>query len=370
MKILFVATVSSHITNFHLPYLRWFKEQGWEVHVATNGNDAIPHCDVKYNIPIARSPFNINNIKAYFKLKKIIKREQYKIIHGHTPMGGVLARLCGKSQRKNGTRILYTAHGFHFYKGAPIINWLLYYPVEKWLSHYTDVLIAVNKEDFAIANKKMNALRICHIPEVGLDVSRFEHSISDPNVVRESLGIPADALFILSVGELSTRKNHKIMISAISALNDNNVYYCIAGTGCLEQKLELLIASIPTKSTITLLGHRKDVVDLLHAADIFAFPSLHEGLPFSVMEAMAAGLPCIVSNIRGNIELIIHQKSGYLCPPADPATYVHAIKTLFKNAILRKEMGAFNKIEVQQYDLKQVMPRMCEIYCMEMGVQE
>ena len=147
-KVLFTATVDSHILQFHLPFLKMFKENGYEVHVATNGDESIPFCDKKIKISFERSPFKINNLKAIGQLRKVINEEQYDIIHTHTPMGSVVTRLAAKQARKkNNTRVIYTAHGFHFFKGAPILNWLVFYPVEKWLAKYTDTLITINKED-------------------------------------------------------------------------------------------------------------------------------------------------------------------------------------------------------------------------------
>lgn len=144
-KVLFTATVDSHILQFHIPYLKYFKEQGYEVHVATNGNEKIPFCDVKHKIHFERSPFKINNLKAIKQLRKIIEQEKFEIIHCHTPVGSVTTRIAAKkARRKYNTKVIYTAHGFHFFKGAPIINWVLFYPIEKWLSKYTDCLITIN----------------------------------------------------------------------------------------------------------------------------------------------------------------------------------------------------------------------------------
>ena len=153
-KVLFTATVDSHILQFHLSFLKKFKEKGYEVHVATKGNDEIPYCDVKHFIPFERSPLKINNIKAIFKLKKICDFEKFDIIHTHTPMGSVVTRLAAmKARNKYHTRLIYTAHGFHFFKGAPIKNWILFYPIEKFLSRFTDTLILINEEDFDIYPK-------------------------------------------------------------------------------------------------------------------------------------------------------------------------------------------------------------------------
>jgi len=172
-RILFCATIDEHFTSFHLPYLKWFKEQGWEVHVAAAGYLEIPYVDKKYHIPIERSPFKTKNIKAFKELKEIINLNDYDIIHCHTPMGGVLTRLAAKKARENGTKVVYTAHGFHFCKGAPFINWFIYYPIEKTLAYITDCLLTINEEDFTLAKNQFKAKQIVHVHGVGVDTERF-----------------------------------------------------------------------------------------------------------------------------------------------------------------------------------------------------
>jgi len=361
MKILFIATVTVHIKAFHTPYMKWLKEQGWEVHVATYGSEDTPHCDKKHNISVRRSPFRLNNIRAYFELNAILKNETFDIVHGHTPMGGILTRLCGRRYGKNGTRIIYTAHGFHFYKGAPLLNWLLYYPIEKWLSGYTDTLITINKEDYAFAKRKMKAKNIYYIPGIGVDTGKFANPTTSRESKRDELGIPPDADVLLSVGELNKNKNHRIAIEAISKINKDNVYYIICGQGKLDEALRSLCKSLNNKRVL-FLGYRTDITDLLHMSDIFVFPSLREGLSVSLMEAMAAGLPCIVSNIRGNSDLIEHGKGGFLCNVNNVDQYSSAIEKILERRDLGRDMGEYNQMAVQGFDIAVVLGRMKEIY--------
>ena len=194
-KVLFTATVDSHIIQFHIPYLKWFKEQGYEVHVATNGDEKIEYCDVKHKIPFERNPIKINNIKAIFKLKKIIEEEKFDIIHCHTPMGGVVTRLAAiNSRKKYNTKVIYTAHGFHFFKGAPLLNWMIYYPIEKILSNVTDCIITINKEDYELAKKKFNAKHIELVNGVGVNANKFTSKIPDQEKLklRKNLEIKKD----------------------------------------------------------------------------------------------------------------------------------------------------------------------------------
>jgi len=349
MKVLFVATITRHITSFHLPYLRWFKEQGYETHVATSGNEEIPYCDKFHFIPVCRSPFRLDNLWAYRRLRAIIRAEKYDVIHCHTPMGGVLTRLAA---RRTGARIIYTAHGFHFYKSAPAINWLLYYPIEKWLARYTDDLITLNSEDYTIAKNKIKAARVHYIPGIGVDCDKFTQPIISRDEMRAHFGIPQNAKVLLSIGELNKNKNHQIVIQAM----DKGAYYIIAGEGNQENKLRQMAAERNISHQLILLGYRDDIVNLLHMADIFVFPSLREGLSLSLMEAMAAGLPCVVSRTRGNVDLIRHGHSGLVCNPLDAAAFADAL------AKTTPEMGAAAQTDVRKFDISIVMEQMKKIY--------
>lgn len=216
-KILYVATVDVHIKSFHLPYLKMLKENGYEVHVATNGDEQFPYCDVKHQICIERSPFKVNNLKAIKQLKKIIDKEKFNIIHCHTPMGSVVTRLAAREARKNGTRVIYTAHGFHFYKGAPLFNWVIYYPVEKILSKYTDCLITINEEDYKIANKRFKTKQIELIHGVGVEIEKFKPE-SPSKELKNELKLNDDDFVIIYPAELSKRKNQGMLIKAIALI--------------------------------------------------------------------------------------------------------------------------------------------------------
>ena len=173
-KVLLVATVQSHICQFHLPLIDLLHEKGYEGHVAAKNNLKekrglkLERADKVFEVPFERSPFKKQNITAYKMLKKIINENHYNIIHCNTPMGGVLSRLAGKKERKQGTKIIYTAHGFHFFKGAPLKNWMIYYPIEKYLSKYTDCIITMNQEDYKIASKKFKKTNVEYTHGVGV----------------------------------------------------------------------------------------------------------------------------------------------------------------------------------------------------------
>ena len=367
-KVLFVATVVKlHIMVFHIPYLEWFKKNGYEVHVAAR-NDydnkdecIIPFCDRFHDLPFERSPIRKNNLQVYKDLKNIIDTEQYEIIHCHTPMGGAIGRLAARSARKKGTKVIYTAHGFHFFKGAPLVNWLAYYPAERWLARYTDVLITINTEDYEIA-KKFKVNRIEYVPGVGIDTDKFKNIEVNRTEKRESLGVSEDDFMIISVGELNKNKNHQVIIRAIAKLRNEKIKYVLCGQGPLETELRELAKELDVENQVKFLGFRKDVPDLMKVADLFAFPSYREGLSLSLMEAMASGLPVVCSEIRGNTDLIEDGKGGYLVEPSDVEGFAKYIKELIEDSRLKSELGGFNLEKIEHYSIENVLCEMEEIY--------
>lgn len=365
-KVLFVASVvKKHIMVFHLPYLEWLKLNGYETHVcAKNDYDnseecIIPHCDKYFDIPFERSPFNLKNIDAYKQLKKIIDDNEYDSIHCHTPIGGVLARLAARETRKNGTKIIYTAHGFHFFKGAPLKNWLMYYSVERLMARYTDILITINKEDYAIA-QGFKAERVVYVPGVGVDVEKFASMTIDREKKRAELDIPDNAVALVSVGELSKRKNHAVVIKAIARLKMRNIVYMICGQGDLDLYLKKIAKDLGVN--VRFLGFRKDISEIFAASDIFVFPSSQEGLPVALMEAMAAGLPVVCSNVRGNTDLIENGRGGYLVDPEDVEGFAEAIKKTVESS---SSMGRLNNEIIKKFDLAIVKEEMKKLYGLE-----
>lgn len=368
-KVLFVATVVRlHINMFHKPYIKWFHDQGWQVDVAAN-NDyedkmecVIPFCDNFYCIPFERSPFRKGNILAYKQLKELLEKEHYDMIHCHTPMGSVIARLAAGAARKRGSKVIYTAHGFHFYKGAPLINWLVYYPIEKILSRRTDLLITMNQEDFARA-KSFYAKRVALVNGVGLDLNKFVESASEDKIeIRQMLGLNKEDTFAISVAQLIKRKNHEAAIKAVIKLNDPKFHLFICGDGAQEVELKELAETLNVERQVHFLGFRKDVCKLCGAADLFIFTSLQEGLPVAAMEAMACGLPIVASRIRGNVDLIDEGKGGYLAEPTDVDGFVNGIECIINDPEKSNEMKKYNLEKIQSYGNIPVLEQMAELY--------
>ena len=320
-KALIVASVASMIQQFNMNNIDLLLKNGFTVDVACNckdGNtisnekvqemiDELENKGVKvYHIPIPRKVKDIKGIKNSIHLIKIMcRKNNYDLMHCHSPIGSVVARIAAKGKVN---RVIYTAHGFHFYKGAPIINWLVYFPVEYMMSFITDVLITINKEDYVFAQRYMHAKKVEYVPGIGIDTKKFALNNIDKIKKRKELGLNEDDIMILSVGELNDNKNHKIVIEALSKIDDDNLYYCIAGKGDKGRELKLLAEKLDVN--LELLGYRTDISELLYVTDIFAFPSIREGLSVALMEAMACGNAIVCSNIRGNVDLISNGVNG------------------------------------------------------------
>lgn len=370
-KVLFVATVvKKHIMEFHLPFLKMFQEHGWQTAVAAR-NDyddpadcQIPFCNDYYDIPFERNPFKAGNLTAYKKLKQIIDKGQYDIIHCHTPVGAALARLAAREERKKGTKVIYTAHGFHFYKGAPLLNWLIFYPVERWLAHDTDVLITINQEDYQRA-QHFKAGKVVYVPGVGVDLKKFHVDVTDKTAKRQELGLAADDFVLLSVGELIPRKNHQVVLRALGRLQEQgklgNIQYLICGQGVKMDELKELAKSLDIANHVHFLGYRRDIPDICSASDVFMFMSLQEGLPVALMEAMACGLPAVCTNIRGNTDLIENGVTGFLADNTPEAT-AEAIQKMKSNPALRDGLAAHALERVKQFDLMNILPIMEKVY--------
>ena len=321
-----------------------------------------------YNANIFRNIYNFrDNCIAYKNLCRFLKEHpDIEVIHCNTPIGGILGRICGRKFRK---KVIYTAHGFHFYKGAPLKNWLLYYTAEKILAHYTDILITINQEDYERAKKfkLKSGGQVFYLPGVGIDLDKYQHEPHQTSVRTilhlqpDDIKIPESAFTIISVGDLNDNKNTECIIKAISR-SDPSVHLLICGTGPKKEWLINKARELNVQNRVHFLGYRNDIVALLAASNAFVSASFREGLPRSTMEAMAIGLPCIVSDIRGNRDLIENGKGGYLVPPTDANGFADAIDKIASNASLRESMQEYNLHKIRQFDLEIVKSAMLDIY--------
>lgn len=376
-KALMMSSVASMIDLFNMNNIEILRNLGYEVEVACNfeygsitsknrvnefKNELINDNYKVHHIPVPRNVFAFSDIiKSYQMMKNICKKNNYEIVHCHSPIGGIIARLACRKLRKKGTKVIYTAHGFHFFKGAPIKNWLIFYTAEKLTANFTDSLITINKEDFENA-MKFNVKNIEYVPGIGIDVNKIVNTQIDKKLKRDEFNLSEDDFVLFSAGQLSKRKNHEVVIRALAKIKDENVKLLICGLGELEEYLKDLIIELGLENRVILAGYRKDVIELLHAVDCFVFPSYQEGLPVALMEAMASGLPIVCSKIRGNVDLIIEGEGGYFIDPDDYLDLAEKINILFNTPNKVKEMGTLNMRESRKYDIHNINLMMAEIY--------
>lgn len=368
--------MASMLDNFNANNIELLRKLGYEVTLAANferedsnskervqsfkhkmqENYRIKQIDFTRKITNAKG-----NIKSYKQLKKLAE-EDFNIVHCHSPICAAMTRIVFRRKRKTGTKIIYTAHGFHFYKGAPIKNWLLFFPVEWICSYWTDVLITINQEDYRFAKHYMKAKKIKYVPGVGTNIEKFQSAVVNRDVKREELGITRDDILIFSVGELNRNKNHEVVIRAIEELKDKKVHYAVAGQGILYDELENLAEKLNIAGQIHLLGYQNQIDQWYKCADLYILPSIREGLNVSLMEAMASGLPVICSEIRGNTDLIVKEKGGLFCRADNQNDFVKAIRKIYKDKELLSKMGEFNKLRSETFSQANVTERMKRIY--------
>ena len=383
-KVLIVASVVSFIEWFNKENVDYLRQQGCEVHIACNF-DYTQDTDVErtkryieklksdgvvlHNIEFARSPFSPANLMAYKELKRIIAAHDFELIHCHTPTASMMTRLAARKARKQGSTVMYTCHGFHFHNAAPKKNWLMYYPVERVLSRCCDYIVTINKEDFRRAGT-FHCPNVRYIPSVGVDIHRIFEMQVDKVAKKASIGVPADGVLLLSVGEMIERKNHEVIVRALAQVDNPNLYYAVAGKGPLKEYLANLAQELGVGERVLFLGFRTDVFELYHAADISAFPSKIEGLGLAGVEAMAAGVPLVSSNVHGILDYVIDGETGYAIPPADVAGYADAIRRLAEDAALREGMREACIRAAKPFELSNALRVMWDIYDEVLGEKD
>lgn len=376
-KVLIVASVVSFIEWFNkenVDYLN--KTRQCELHIACNF-DYMEDTDeertrayidkiksegvILHNIHFARSPFSSHNIDCYKQLKAIIDENHFDLIHVHTPTVSILTRLAARKARKEGTTVMYTCHGFHFHHAAPKKNWMMFYPMERMMSRFCDYIVTINKEDFNRA-KTFHASNVRYIPGVGVNINRIHDCKIDKRAYKRDIGVPEDCVLVLSIGEMIDRKNHEVIVRALAEVQNPNVYYAICGKGPLREHLEQLANELGVGDRVKFLGFRKDIPELCNTADISAFPSRIEGLGLAGIEAMAAGVPLVSSNVHGILDYVIDGKTGYALNPEDVDGFAKAISKLADDENLRNEMASNCWNAVAPFEIAYALRVMWNIY--------
>lgn len=367
-KVLFVASGARHFRSFHLPYFKWFKDHGYEVHAAAYDNGGMPldGCDKFINIPFERSPYSFGNIRAYKMLKETLINGEYDVVHCHTPMAAALTRLAARKLRKKGLKVIYTAHGFHFFKGAPATGWLIYFPVEKFLSRYTDAIITINREDFEATKKYgFKCGKSYLVPGIGVNTTKFETTSDEIRYkLRLEYNFPAEAFILFYAAEFSVRKNQQFIIRLVPELLKTipNLLVLFAGNGPRLDEMKQLAVNLGVESNIKFLGYRRDIVKLVSLSDVGVSSSRQEGLPINVAEYMSVGLPVVVSYERGHKEMVVDGVNGFIYNLSNAQQFVDDIVKLYQDPSLRRKMGNASRTHIEKFSIENALAAHAKIY--------
>jgi glycosyltransferase EpsD len=368
-RVLVTAHLGRHFRKFgHYDY-KVLLSMGHEVHIAANFDDKIDHFEdpnvIKHQIDFVRNPFSTGNVKALKQLKKLFDAIDFDIIHCQSPSGGAITRLAARKTRKRGSKVLYTAHGLHFFKGAPLKNWLIYYNIEKWLGRFTDCIITINNEDYIAAQKLLKINDVKYIQGVGIDLNKFKpQTIKTKKELRKQYGYDENDFILIYVAEMSYRKHQDLLINVANILKTKipNLKLLLVGTGDFIQKYKEQTKNLNLEQYINFLGYRKDVPNLMTIADVAVSSSRQEGLPVNVMEAMATGLPLVVTDCRGNRDLVKDNENGYVVGIDDVDGFAEAVEKLYKSEKLRSDFGKNSLEYIKEYSLESVRSKMEKIY--------
>lgn len=375
MKVLYTATVLSHICQFHLPYLKAFQENGWEVHVAARDNLKekngleLRFCQKFHPVPFRRSPFAAENIRAYRELQALMAAEQYDLILCNTPVGGIVTRLAAKKSRKHGTKVVYMAHGFHFYRGASKKNWLIFYPIERFMARLCDLVITITEEDYALAKKKFPCA-VAHIHGVGVSPERYHPASEEAGEMRRREGLGEDDFVILCTGELNRNKDQATLVSAAAKLRDEipGLNVLLAGNGPLEADLREQISREGLENTVKLLGYRTDLQNVVPAVDVVVSCSHREGLPLNILEGMLCEKAVVATENRGHRELVEDGVTGYRIPVGDAERLALCLRELYARPDKRTAMGQAGGKKAEKYTVPAVQKELREaLSVLELG---
>ncbi len=371
-KALIVTALARFTKSFLTNDIVTLQNMGYEVHCAANIHHTGAECMSEYfnemnvifhQIDFSSSkPISMKTVKSYKEMVELFKSEKFDVIHCHTPIAGVITRYAGRKQRKNGSVVIYTTHGFYFHKHSSKKTWLIFYTIEDIMSKYCDAIITINKEDYANA-KRMHCKKVFYIPGVGVNTKRFRDAVVDRESYRETLGIQQNQILVLAVGELSHRKNHQIIIKALAKVQIPQVVFMICGNAITDAntKKELELLAKQKGVDLRLMGLRDDIPEICKCADIGVMPSTREGLGLSGIEMLASGLPVIASSVHGIVDYITDGVDGYLCEPFDDVEFATAIKKLL-NPELRKVMTENCYKAAEPFDVSHSRKAMQEIY--------
>ncbi|OIJ11263.1 glycosyltransferase family 1 protein [Anaerobacillus alkalilacustris] len=368
-RVLVTAHLGRHFRIFGQYDYKVLLSLGHEVHIAANFNDSVDQFEdsnvIKHQVDFSRNPFSFVNLNAIKQLKKILDDHNFDLVHTQSPSGGAITRVAARGARKNGTKVLYTAHGFHFFQGAPMKNRLIFYNIEKFLGYMTDTIITINDEDYKAAKGKLPVKDVRHIHGVGIDLDKFKPQTSEEKILlRNQYGYSSEDFLIICAGELSYRKNQTLLINSIFKLKEKIPYIklLLVGSGDFLNQYQQQVENLGIKDNVDFLGYRKDVVNLMRMSDIAVSASRQEGLPVNVMEAMATGLPLVVTNCRGNRDLVKTGENGFVVEIDDVEGFSNSIYNLYSNKETREKFKMKNLEKINIYALDAITEEMKKIY--------
>lgn len=369
MKKILITATDIMMIQCLVPHVRNLREQGFRVEIACSqvggrmddvGNALSGIVEAIHTVRLERSPASPRNLVGFRDMRRLLEENHYDIIWTNEPVMGVITRLAARKARKTGTKVVYMCHGFHFFSGASKINWLIFYPVERLMAHFCDVIVTINREDEALA-RSFHTGRVEFIHGIGVNTERLgmpdEHSS-----IRRELHLTEEDFLVLSVGELNENKNHQVILQALAQLRDDRIHYVLCGKGRRLKHLQRLVKDKKLEANVHFLGYRRDVAQIYPQVDIFAFPSRREGLGLAALEAMYCGLPVIASNTRGIRDYMVDGKSGFLSDAENALGFADAIRILKEDATLRKCCGAYNRETVKAFCLEQVKDEVLALF--------
>lgn len=367
-KALYVASIGVHFSGFHGPYLQLLQDEfGYETYTASNGESGLSCVNGHFEVPFSREPLTRTNLAAYSDLKKVISENHFDLIHCHTPAAAVLTRIAAKKTRKKGTKVVYTAHGFHFFEGNSRTKNFIFRNIERLLSKHTDVLITINREDYdALSKYKFRQKKKYYTAGVGVDSKKFHpvESKEEKLAIRKELEIPENAFVLFYPAGYEERKQHRVLIQAVAQIKEKcpRIYLLLPGGGALESELKSLVRELNMEKDVNLPGRRTDVERLAQASDIIASTSYQEGLPTHTIEGMCTGLPVVASRIRGQTDLIEDGVNGFLFPARDENALAEKIELLYNSPELVEKMGRSGFEKSKKYHIKNTVEEMKKIY--------
>jgi glycosyltransferase EpsD len=378
MKKILITSTELMMIQFLVPHVKNLAANGFAVEIACSDvggrmaevRDALGETvQAIHTLRLERSPVSPRNLLGYGDMRRLLKENRYDIIWTNEPVMGVVTRLAANKYRRSGTRVVYMCHGFHFYKGAGKFNWLVFYPIERFLSRMCDKIVTINHEDEARA-KTFHCPSVEYIHGIGINTERL-HNRNEQSDIRAELGLTDEDFLVLSVGELNENKNQQVVIRALAQLKDPKIHYLLCGKGDRRDKLEQLAGELGMEKNVHFLGYRRDVVDICYQCDVFAHASMREGISVASLEAMYCGLPLVMSTVRGAEDYLTDGESGFLRNAMDVAGFADGIRRLKEDAALRRACGQKNRETVKEFCMEQVKEEILHLFrCTATGEHE